>query len=58
MAEVRERQALGEIAPEVPVGKLKPATYKDLPDVPPLRRVIGPGVISVGIGMASGEFII
>lgn len=58
MAEIGERQALGEVAPEVPVGKLKPATYKDLPEVPRLRRVIGPGVISVGIGMASGEFII
>jgi hypothetical protein len=30
----------------------------DLPEPRPLRQMIGPGVIAVGIGMAAGEFII
>jgi hypothetical protein len=30
----------------------------DLPEPRPLRKMVGPGVIAVGIGMAAGEFII
>jgi len=30
----------------------------DLPDPPKLRKMVGPGVIAVGIGMAAGEIII
>ncbi len=29
-----------------------------LPDAPPLMKMVGPGVITVGIGMAAGEFIL
>ena len=31
---------------------------RDLPEVPALRKMVGPGVIAVGIGMAAGEIII
>ena len=31
---------------------------RDLPEAPALRKLIGPGVITVGIGMAAGEFIL
>jgi hypothetical protein len=31
---------------------------RDLPDAPPLRRLIGPSVILVGVGVASGEYIL
>ncbi|MBG0826520.1 Nramp family divalent metal transporter [Planomonospora sp. ID67723] len=34
---------------------LRPA---DLPEPQPLRRVLGPGVIAAGVGLASGEFVI
>jgi hypothetical protein len=33
-------------------------TYQDLPDPLPLRKVLGPGVVSIGIGVSSGELII
>lgn len=29
-----------------------------LPEAPPLMKMVGPGVIAVGIGMAAGEFIL
>lgn len=58
MTETTERQTPGTVAPEVPSNKLPPATYRDLPEVPPLRKLIGPSVISAGVGLASGEFII
>jgi hypothetical protein len=31
---------------------------KDLPEAPPLRRVIGPGVILVATALGSGEYVI
>ncbi len=43
MSDVTERQELGSVAPEVPHAKLPPATYRNQPNVPPLRGVIGPG---------------
>ncbi|MSW65466.1 MAG: hypothetical protein F2825_11345, partial [Actinobacteria bacterium] len=30
----------------------------DLPEPRPLRKVLGPGVIGAGIGLASGEFVL
>jgi hypothetical protein len=33
-------------------------TYEDLPDALPLRKVLGPGVVSIGIAVSSGELII
>jgi hypothetical protein len=35
-----------------------PPQILDLPEAPPLRRLIGPGVVAVGIGMAAGEIIL
>jgi hypothetical protein len=35
-----------------------PAEERDLPEPPPLRRLIGPSVILVGVGVASGEYIL
>jgi hypothetical protein len=31
---------------------------RELPDPPPLRRLIGPSVILIGVGIASGEYIL
>jgi hypothetical protein len=31
---------------------------RDLPDAPPLRRLVGPSVILIGVGIASGEYIL
>ena len=31
---------------------------RELPEAPPLRRLIGPSVILVGVGIASGEYIL
>ncbi|MEU4423020.1 Nramp family divalent metal transporter [Actinoplanes sp. NPDC024001] len=33
-------------------------TTRDLPEPLPLRRMVGPGVVAVGIGMAAGEIIL
>ncbi|GAA3360244.1 hypothetical protein GCM10017744_042130 [Streptomyces antimycoticus] len=35
-----------------------PSDLLDLPDPPPLRTMVGPGVVAVGIGMAAGEIIL
>ena len=42
----------------LPTRHLPPVTYKDMPEPLPLRKVLGPGVIAAGIGLASGEFIL
>jgi hypothetical protein len=34
------------------------AEERDLPDPPPLRRLLGPSVILIGVGIASGEYIL
>ena len=31
---------------------------RDLPSAPPLRRLVGPSVILIGVGIASGEYIL
>jgi hypothetical protein len=31
---------------------------RELPDAPPLRRLIGPSIILIGVGIASGEYIL
>jgi hypothetical protein len=47
-----------EYAPEIPARNLPPVPYRDLPDAPPLRKVLGPSVILVGVGIAAGEYIL
>jgi hypothetical protein len=57
--EIREGpEAPGAVATTFPSKYLPPVTYRDLPDPLPLRKVLGPGVIAAGIGLASGEFIL
>ena len=34
------------------------ALERDLPEVPALRRMVGPGIVAVGIGLAAGEIIL
>jgi hypothetical protein len=49
---------VGAVATTFPSRYLPPVTYKDMPEPLPLRKVLGPGVIAAGIGLASGEFIL
>jgi hypothetical protein len=44
--------------PRTPTAAATAPLEHDLPEVPPLRRMVGPGVVAVGIGMAAGEIII
>src|SRR5918999_1102992 len=48
----------GATATTSPRKPLPPVTYRDMPEPLPLRKVLGPGVIAAGIGLASGEFIL
>jgi hypothetical protein len=48
----------GAVATTFPTRNLPPVTYRDMPEPLPLRKVLGPGVIAAGIGLASGEFIL
>jgi hypothetical protein len=41
--------------PEATIGRVE---ERELPPAPPLRRIIGPSVILVGVGIASGEYIL
>jgi hypothetical protein len=50
--------APGAVATTFPSKYLPPVTYRDMPPALPLRKVLGPGVIAAGIGLASGEFIL
>lgn len=42
----------------VPRGSLPPLTYRDLPEAPRLRRILGPGVVLAAFGIGSGEFVL
>jgi hypothetical protein len=48
----------GATATTFPTKYLPPVTYRDMPEPLSLRKVLGPGVIAAGIGLASGEFIL
>ncbi|SDT78465.1 Nramp family divalent metal transporter [Actinoplanes derwentensis] len=37
---------------------LTETTTRELPEPPALRRMVGPGIVAVGIGMAAGEIIL
>jgi hypothetical protein len=58
---VPERSATreGGFVPTLPTKHLPPPEVRDLPE-PPRRmwRLIGPGVVGAGVGLASGEFIL
>jgi hypothetical protein len=45
--------------PELPSAVLPPPEVRDLPEPPKqIWRLIGPGVVGAGVGLASGEFIL
>ncbi|GAA2414671.1 Nramp family divalent metal transporter [Nonomuraea africana] len=45
--------------PTVPHRVLPPVAIRDLPDAPTSKwRLIGPGLVGAGVGLASGEFIL
>jgi hypothetical protein len=49
----------GGFVPTLPTGILRPPEIRDLPDPPKqLWRLIGPGIVGAGVGLASGEFIL
>lgn len=43
---------------QVPEATIGPVQERELPQAPPLRRIVGPSVILVGVGIASGEYIL
>jgi hypothetical protein len=48
------------VEPEAVTGRFTRAVSEDreLPEAPPLRRLVGPSVILIGVGIASGEYIL
>lgn len=50
---------MAEYTPTVPARVLPPVTVRDLPAPPTSKwRIIGPGLVGAGVGLASGEFIL
>jgi hypothetical protein len=57
--EATEMTAPGDVAAAFPTKHLPPVGVRDLPPPPPsLWKIVGPGVIAAGVGIASGEFIL
>ena len=50
--------ATAEAPTHVPEATIGPVEERELPQPPPLRRIVGPSVILVGVGIASGEYIL
>src|SRR3954463_1681110 len=46
------------VAPAGRFGRGASEETRELPDAPPLRRLVGPSVILIGVGIASGEYIL
>jgi hypothetical protein len=42
----------------VPSGTLEPHVQRDMPEPVALRRILGPSIILVGVGIASGEYVL
>ena len=54
-----EHRGPSSAADAFPTGNLPRPEVRDMPEAPQqLRRLIGPGVIAAGVGLASGEFIL
>ncbi|MFG2077741.1 Nramp family divalent metal transporter [Nonomuraea maritima] len=50
---------MAEFTPTVPARVLPPVHVRDLPEPPSSTwRIIGPGLVGAGVGLASGEFIL
>ncbi len=47
-----------EAPTQVPEATIGPVEERELPKAPKLRRIVGPSVILVGVGIASGEYIL
>ena len=53
-----ERIDRGDVAHELPSKHVDPATYADLPEPLPLRKVLGPSVLLLAGAIGSGEFVL
>ena len=58
MAVASRDKGAGPFSTDVPSAGLPPMPLKDLPEAPPLRRVLGPGIILVATALGSGEYVI
>jgi hypothetical protein len=50
--------ATAEAPTQIPEASIGRVEERELPQAPPLRRIVGPSVILVGVGIASGEYIL
>jgi hypothetical protein len=44
--------------PKIPEAAIGAVAERELPEAPPLGKIVGPSVIPVGVGIASGEYIL
>lgn len=44
--------AIAEAPAQIPEGQIGPVEERELPPAPPLAKMIGPGVVLVGVGIA------
>ena len=42
----------------IPSSNLPPVSYRDLPEAPPWKRLIGPSLLLLGLSIGSGEFVL
>ena len=58
--EAGQSRLVGENVPHeiIPCDILPPATYRDLPEAPPWKRLIGPSILLLGLSIGSGEFVL
>ena len=55
----QEETASGHVPHEViPCDNLPPVEYRDLPEAPPIKGVVGPSILLLGLSIGSGEFIL
>ena len=55
----REKAEIQKVPHEViPCDVLPAASYRDLPEAPPWRKLIGPSILLLGLSIGSGEFVL
>lgn len=42
----------------IPSDQLPPARYRDMPEAPPWKKLLGPSVLLLGLSLGSGEFVL
>ena len=42
----------------IPCDNLPPAEYRDLPEAPPWKSLVGPSILLLGLSLGSGEFVL